>query len=128
MLNSNETNVLGQILNDTWGASTMGDFRTPTSSIRTSLSGETLTCAYTTVVHLASERNLRDQIQIFEDESLKLMNEYIKELKKRFKLDSGRTLKSKELNTRDSVEMITSSPYTPRKMAYYRRFTSFQVE
>ena len=26
----------------------------------------------------------------------------------------------------DSVELITASPFTPRKTAYYRRFTRFQ--
>ena len=61
-------------------------------------------------------------------DSVKLIKDYIKEVKKRFKEISGRTLKTKELNTRDSVELITTSPYTPRKTGYYRRFTDFQVE
>jgi hypothetical protein len=128
MLSAVEINSLGQILNDTWGQSTFGDFRTPTMSIRTSLSGDILSCTYTTVIHLASERNLRDQVKVFEDESTKFINEYMKSLKKEFKESAGRTLKAKELNSTDSVELITTSPYTPRKTAYYRRFVSFQVD
>jgi len=128
MLNSNEINALGQVLNSTWGTSTMSEFRTPTMCIRTSLSGDILTCSYTTVCNFASERNLRDQVQNVEKDSLKLLKDYIKEVKKRFKEISGRTLKTKELNSRDSVELITTSPYTPRKTGYYRRFTDFQVE
>jgi hypothetical protein len=128
MLNSSEINALGQILNDTWGQSTRGDFRTPTMSIQTTLQGDTLSCNYTTIVHLASERNLRDQVKVFEDESIKLTSDYIKELKKEFKDSSGRALKLKEIGTTDNVELITASPFTPRKTAYYRRFTRFQVE
>jgi hypothetical protein len=97
-------------------------------SIKSSLSGNILTCTYTTVVNLASERNLRDQVKVFEDESVKLLKDYIKELKRKFKDYSGRTLKVKDLGTRDSVELITTSPFTPRKTAYYRRFSDFSLE
>jgi hypothetical protein len=97
-------------------------------SIRTSLQGDNLSCTYTTIVHLASERNLRDQVRVFEEESAKLTNDYIKEIKKEFKEAAGRALKVKEINSNDNIELITSSPYTPRKTAYYRRYTNFQVE
>ena len=127
MLDSHQINSLGQILNDTWGQSTLGDFRTPTMAIRTTCSGETLTCQYTTIVHVASERNLRDQVRVFEDESIKKINEYIKMVKKEFKDSTGENLKLKEQGTHDSVELITASPFTPRKTAYYRRSTNFQV-
>jgi hypothetical protein len=128
MLSLSEVNFLGQILNETWGQSTRSDFRTPTMSIRTSLQGDNLSCTYTTIVHLASERNLRDQVRVFEEESAKLTNDYIKEIKKEFKEAAGRALKVKEINSNDNIELITSSPYTPRKTAYYRRYTNFQVE
>ena len=128
MLSSSEINFLGQILNDTWGQSTRGDFRSPTMSIRTSLQGDRLSCVYTTIVHLASERNLRDQVKVFEEESVKLINDYIKELKKEFKASSGKAIKLKELSSSDNVELITASPFTPRKTAYYRRFTRFRIE
>ena len=128
MLSSNEINILGQCINDTWGSSGAGEMRTPTMSIKSSLQGDNLTCAYTTIVHLASDRNLRDQVKRFEDESVKLTKEYTKILKKDFKDASGRTLKLKEVSSTDSVELITASPFTPRKTAYYRRFTTFKVE
>ena len=128
MLSTSEVNFLGQILNDTWGQSSRGDFRTPTMSIRTTLQGDNLSCTYTTIVHLASERNLRDQVRVFEEESVGLIKDYIKSIKKEFKDSAGRALKVKELNSSDNVELITASPYTPRKTAYYRRFTNFKCE
>ena len=128
MLSSSEINALGQCLNDDWAGSTMGDFRSPVMSIKTSVSGDVLTCTYTTIVNLASERNLRDQVKVFEDESIKLLKDYVAELKKKFKQSTGRALKVKQLGTRDSVELITASPFTPRKTAYYRRFSDFSLE
>jgi len=128
MLNSSEVNILGQILNDTWGKSTRGDFRTPTMCIRSSLQGDLLSCSYTTIVNLASERNLRDQIKPFSEESIKLTKDFIKSLKKDFKEASGRTLKLKQINSTDNVELITASAFSPRKTGYYRRFTRFQCE
>ena len=128
MLTTQEINCLGQCLNSTWGESTLGEFRTPTLSINTSFQGDILTCKYTTVVHLVSERNLKDQVRVHEDESLKLLKKYIAELKKKFKKSAGRALKIKEISTNESVELLTTSPYTPRKTAYYKRFSSYKVE
>tara|TARA_R110001583_G_scaffold16272_8_gene66675 strand:- start:12818 stop:13204 length:387 start_codon:yes stop_codon:yes gene_type:complete len=128
MLNTSEVNSLGQVLNDTWGKSTCQEFRTPTMSITTSLQGDCLSCNYTTIVHLASDRNIREQVKRFEEESVKLTSEYMKRVRKEFKKLSGRALKVKEINSTDSVELITASPFTPRKTAYYRRFTNFKVD
>tara|TARA_R110002020_G_scaffold37124_10_gene112030 strand:+ start:11871 stop:12257 length:387 start_codon:yes stop_codon:yes gene_type:complete len=127
MLDFNQINSLGQILNDTWGTTTLGEFRTPTMSIKTSTQGDVMTCQYTTVVNVASERNLRDQLRTFEDESIKKIKDYVGIVKKEFKAATGSALKLKELGTQDNVELITTSPYAPRKTAYYRRFTNFQV-
>ena len=126
MLNSHEINVLGQTLNDTWGKSSTPV--SPTVSITTKMSGDTLALNYTTICNLASERNLRDQVKVFEDESIQLINDFMAGVKKEFKEAAGRALKVKELSTTDSVELITASPFTPRKTAYYRRFTTFRCE
>ena len=76
----------------------------------------------------AIERNLQDQVKSHKDEALKLLKKHLAEVKKEFKALSGRSLKAKELNSTDSVELITTSPYTPRKTAYYRMFISYKVE
>mgnify|MGYP003627140031 CR=1 FL=1 len=126
MLTSQEISILGNILNSTFGKSST--VKSPTVSIKGSLSGNNLELKYTTIIHLASERNLRDQVKKFEEESIKLLSDYIKMCKKEFKGGSGRTLKLKEIGSNDSVEVITTSPYAPRKTAYYRRFTTLSCE
>lgn len=126
MLTNEDINALGQILNHSWGASST--VSSPTMSITTGLSGDTLTVKYVTIVHLASELQLREQMKKFEDESIKLVSDYVSNIKKEFKKSAGRAIKMKTKNTTDSVEMITTSPYTPRKTAYYRRNTVFTCE
>jgi len=126
MLNFEENNVLGQILDSTFGRSSTTV--SPTMSIKCSLQGEILTVRYTTIMNLASERNMRDQVKRFAEESVKLTNDFMKNVRKEFKNCADRVLKVKQLSTSDSVEMITTSPYTPRKMACYRRSTNYTIE
>lgn len=128
MLTSEEINCLGQLTNNTWGYPGGMNCKVPTAAINVSLQGDMMTCTYTTVVNLMSDRNLRDQSKNFEEESIKIISEYIKDLKKEFKKEAGRALKSKETDTRDSIEIITTSPYSPKRTAYYRRFTTFKVD
>ena len=128
MLTSHEINCLGQLTNNTWGYPGAMNTKVPTAAINVSLQGDTMTCTYTTIVNLMSDRNLRDQSRGFEEESVKIISEYIKELKKEFKKTAGRSLKSKETDSRDSIEVITASSFSPKRTAYYRRFTTFKVE
>lgn len=128
MLNTEEINFLGQITNHTWGYPGGLNKSVPTAGINTSLQGDKMVCTYTTIVNLVSDRNLRDQSQKCEEESVSIIKEYLKQVKKEFKNLSGRALKVKEVNTNDSIEIISSSPYSPKRTAYYRRFTTFEVE
>ena len=52
----------------------------------------------------------------------------MKKTKKSFKDGAGRALKVKQMGTDDSIQVITTSPYTLKKNAYYRRTTNFKVE
>ena len=128
MLTSYEIDCLGQLTNNTWGYPGGMNSKVPTASINVSLQGDTMTCTYSTIVNLMSDRNLRDQSRGFEEESVKIILEYIKELKRGFKGKAGRSLKAKEIDSNDSIEVISSSPFSPKRTAYYRRFTTFKVE
>ena len=125
MLNSHEVNCLGQIIDTTFGRSST--VASPTQSVKCSLAGDSLTVRYTTIIQLMSEQDKRDQVKRSEDESIKICDDYMKNLKKNFKESAGRSLKVKQLDTSDSVEIITTSPYNPKKMAYYRRIVSFEI-
>ena len=128
MLTSQEINTLGQICNSTWGYGGELNQKSPTESFKMTLQGDKMTCAYTTIVNLVNDRNLRDQARRCEEESIKLTKDYVKNIKSEFKSIEGRALKAKEVNTSDSIEIITTSPYNPKRTAYYRRFTTYIID
>ena len=128
MLNTSEINHLSQICNDTWGYPGGLNSKVPTSSLKMSLQDNKMTITYTTIVHLASDRNLRDQCKRFEEESISLIKQYVKNIKSEFKKVAERSIKSKEFSTNDSIEIISTDPRSPRRTAYYRRFTTYEVE
>tara|TARA_B100000700_G_scaffold321715_1_gene421577 strand:- start:7854 stop:8240 length:387 start_codon:yes stop_codon:yes gene_type:complete len=128
MLSVQDIHVLGQILNSTYGKSST---LSPVASVKCSLYGSDpnrLCVDYTSIVTFASESSMRDQKKAFENESTQATNNKMKEVKKDFKEAAGRSLKTKQLTSEDSIEVINASPHSPRKTAYYRRKTLFEVE
>jgi hypothetical protein len=97
-------------------------------SIKASLQGSILTLLYTTIVHLPQGYHDKNQIKRYEDESVKLCDDYMKNLRKLFRESAGRSLKVKQIDTSDSLQMINYSNYSPRKTFYYRRITVFDIE
>jgi len=128
MLNTSEINHLGQICNDTWGYPGGLNSKSPSSSLKMSLQDNKMVVTYSTIVHIASDRNLRDQSGKFEEESILLVRQYVNNIKDEFKKVAGRSLKSKEEASRDSIEIISTDPRAARRTAYYRRFTTYEVE
>ena len=124
-MNFNEVNVLGQVIDTSYGRASSPD---GTWSIKTTLAGDTMTMKYTTVVHFATERGLGDQVQACVAEATQRINAYLKEVKTAFKAGSGRTLKTTDNGGSDDVELIQSTARSPRKVAYYRYNRSFTVE
>jgi|ETNvirnome_6_100_1030635.scaffolds.fasta_scaffold00473_13 hypothetical protein len=126
MLNFSEVNILGNICDTTVGRSSTT--RSPTMSIKTSLQDDKFSVTYMTIVNLGSVYEMRDLTKKYEEESIKIINDYVKSVKKEFKSESGRALKVKELNSRDVVDVITASAFSPKRNAYYKRITTFRVE
>jgi hypothetical protein len=126
MLNSLEVNILGQILNDTWGE--WSTKISPTMSVKAALSGDILECKYITIATLPSGYHDKASIEMNEQQSTQVTNSFMKSLRARFKKEAGRPIKVKQLGTNDSLEMITQSTYSSKRNAYYRRTTTYRVE
>lgn len=99
-----------------------------TSLTHKHLSEERLRIMFTTVLHFAEERALREQVAREEERSAGMLNDTVKKVKERFKELSGETLKLNELSSNDSVELISTSTLSPRKVAYYRRIVDFEIK
>jgi hypothetical protein len=125
MLSTQEVNILGQILNDTWGASST--VASPTHSIKSTMQGDVIVFTYTTIANVVMGINPRDQLRAQAEESVVKIKDRVKEIEKAYKAASGSALKLKEVVSDDSVEMISMSPYNPKRTVYYRRKTTYKI-
>jgi hypothetical protein len=123
MLNNSQINAIGNILDFSVGKGGNGH-----SGITYTLQGDTLSLRFSTIVHFASERSMRDQVVVLADESMQRLQGALKILKNDFKDKTGDELKAKELSNRDDLELIQATSNSPRKIAYYRRFIDLQVD
>ena len=125
MLSLEQVNALGNILNKTFGkASSKGGDRSVTGSIQ----GDTLILKFMSVVQFASEQSLREQTDRISEESIKVLADTVKAIKKEFKDSAGSTLKLKDESSTDNVEVVAGSIHAPRKLAYYRRVHTLKIK
>ena len=118
-------NILGQILDTTFGRSSTA--KSPTFSIKTTMSGDRINVTYTTIVNLVTDRVMRDQVREEERISEKLIGDFMNEVKKEFKKVAGSSLKLKKGDSTDEIELISMSSYSPKRTAYYRRRAVYTV-
>ncbi len=140
MLSFEDVNVLGQLIDTSFGYSSTGEekYQVPAGrSIKSHISGETgedrLIVKFTTVVNLhGHERQMLDAnhpgASRVKEESLKLTKDYVAALKKEFKEATGKTLRLKENSTSDSVELVNYNIFSPNRTVYYRRNSIFSIE
>ena len=124
ILTFEETNILGNIINTTFGKASTRDAG---YGITTSLAGNRLTLKYATVVHFNSSDGLTTQKKEHERQSNEMLQEKIKEVKADFREQAGRALKVSEVDSKDDVELISATAYSERKIAYYRRALVFEI-
>lgn len=125
MLSMQQVNTLGQLIDSTFGKSST--VSSPTSSIKMNLQGNALIVKYITVIHIASEQSLREQTKEHEREAVQLTSKAVTEIEKEFKKLEGKSLKLSKKGSDNGVEMISMSPYNPRKVAYFRLNTTYEV-
>lgn len=118
-------NILGQILDTTFGRSSTA--KSPTFSIKTTMSGDRINVTYTTIVNLVTDRVMREQVREEERISEKLIGDFMNEVKKEFKKVAGSSLKLKKGDSTDEIELISMSSYSPKRTAYYRRRAVYTV-
>lgn len=99
-----------------------------TQSITYKFPGEgRLMLTYVTVMHIASDASLQLQTQRESERSISMINDAVKTVKASYKEASGKSLKVKESSTDDSVEIISTTFHSPRKVGYYRRHVIFEI-
>ncbi len=94
--------------------------KTGTYSIKTSMSGNRLVVKFSTIVNFASESALRPQVTAAREHAIGLIKSFLDTLKKDYKKATEESLKIKDVNSADNIEIIQATSNSPRKVAYYR--------
>jgi len=113
-------NALGQAIDTTWGRSSTP--KTASYSVKTLiLNADKMQVTFQTVVNFRNEGELLRAKRKYANESISITNEVVKHIKSVYKELSEETLKTKELETSDSVEVVG------QRMAIYRRKTILEI-
>jgi len=120
-------NALGQAIDTSWGRSSTP--KTASYSVKFSIAGgPCLVASYQAVVNFGTEREMILMKRNYAEESVAIINEVLKSIKAVYKdLSNEGALKTKEVSTTDSVEIIGFGVHTAKRTAYYRRKTVFEL-
>lgn len=118
-------NALGQALDTTWGRCSTP--KTASYSVKFTLAGDILTASYQAVVNFASEKEMNIMYRNYERESIDVIAAALKSAKDIYKNITGNSLTTKELDSNDSVEIIGFNVHNPKRTAYFRRKTKFEI-
>jgi hypothetical protein len=119
-------NVLGQVIDTTWGRSSTP--KTASYSVKLTLLGpDRMLASYQAVVNFGTERQMIDMKRLYAEEAGSIINEVLKTVKSNYKELTGSSLVTKEVNSTDSLEIINFNVHNPRRTAYYRRKTVFEI-
>lgn len=119
-------NALGQAIDTTWGRSSTR--QTASYSVKLKMLGpDRLEASYAAVVNFGTEHQMIDMKRRYVDESKSVTSAVLKAVKATYKDLSGESLKAKELNATESLEIINLNVHNARRTAYYRRKTIFEI-
>jgi hypothetical protein len=120
-MDARQLSALSQAFENTCGSS---DGNT---SVKHKYQGDNLIVTYTSVVHFAEEYSLREQTKRETERSVMMINDCISKVKTAYKELYGSALKIKEISSNDNIEIVSASAMSPRKIAYYRRYVTYEV-
>ena len=121
MLNTHEISVLGQVFNHTFG------YSSDSIKVTSSLHGDSLILKYVTVLQFGSETSMQKHMPKFEKEATKVVDDALTRMKKEFREKTDRSIKVKEESRDSNVELVSVSPHSPRKLAYFRMNVHLKV-
>jgi hypothetical protein len=113
-------NALEQVIDTTWGRSSTP--KTSSYSVKALiLSADKMQVTFQTIINFRDERELVRAKRSYVDESVSVSNEAVKHIKSMYSDLTSSSLKTKELNSVDSIEVVG------RRMAIYRRKTILEI-
>lgn len=83
---------------------------------------------YITIINAAREIDIHNQIKDLQKETNEMISSRLKTIKSEFKSKAGRALVSKKVDSCDSMETLTVSPYSPHRKILYRFKVIYDVK
>jgi hypothetical protein len=118
--------ALGQSIDTTWGRSSTPHVATHSVKF-TMLGTDRLMASYAGIVKFITEKEMIDMKRAYVQESEAVVAAVLKHVKSCYKDLSGQTLKTSELSSVDSLEIINLNVHNPLRTAYYRRKVVFEL-
>lgn len=121
-----DINSLGQALDNTWGRSSTP--KTASYSVKLTMLGpDRVLASFQAIVNFGTERQMIEMKRNYASESETIISEVIKHVKASYKSLSGSSITFKEVSSSDEIEVIGFNVHNPKRTAYYRRKTTFEV-
>ena len=121
-----DINALGQAIDTTWGRSSTP--KTASYSVKFSfLGGDRLLASYQVITNFVSEKEMIHMKRGCEEESKDVIKAHVDMVKKTYKELTGDSISLKEDSSTDSLEIIGFNVHNPKRTAYYRRKTVFEL-
>lgn len=128
MPKSIDINALGQAIDSTWGRSSTP--MTASYSVKFTFQGsDRLLASYQVITNFVSEKEMIMMKKSCDLESKKVINAYVELIKKTYKELTGDSIKLTEVpeSSTDSIEIIGFNVHNPKRTAYFRRKTVFEL-
>ncbi len=127
-MTNDEINIIGNILNQTWGKSSTNKMGA-SQVINGKLIGDAhLILSYTCIASIGNPFERNADLKKLEDESTSILNSALKKIKDEFKSESGRTLKTKQMDSSVDWQLLNLGQYSGRRDGRFMRVVSFEIE
>jgi hypothetical protein len=113
-----DLSALQQAIDTTWGRSSTPN--SATFSVKFSIVAGALIAKYQSAISFANQQEMIYAKRRNAEESEKIVNEVIKQVKKTYRQISGKTLKLSKRNSSDSVELTSTPMFNSFCRGYFR--------
>lgn len=124
-MNKIDYNALGQVVDTSWGRASTP--KTASHSVKFSMQGDTLIASYAAIVNFGTEREMIAMKRVYEEESLAVISDAVKSIKKNYRELCGKSISVKEISSSDSLEIIGYGVHNPKRTAYFRKKSVFEL-
>lgn len=122
-----EINILGNIIDTTWGRSSTS--AASNFSCKAKLIKDGILITFGTFATFASERDIHNQLKSLESDADKIILAWIEKIKREFKTEAGHSLKIKIKNMDSTTETTNTQPHvSDRKTILFRRTFTCSLE